>query len=285
MVAETRTRTVRRLFRLWRLYGTIDLLWMMRDLTSMLTFVLTDIVVGTATVAGTWLLAERFHGIGRWTTPQILFMLGYAMLVTGLPDIFFNYNIAYISRRIGRGQLDHTLLQPLPLWMALLTEGFSPFSAAMGLIPGLALLLWAITKVGLVVTPGWLALLALNLVASMAVALAFTVIWGSLAFWAPRAAEEINSASWQLLNQLKSFPLDGMGPALLGGLLSIVPVGLLAWYPSRALLGIDHTGYGMFVTPAAAIVLAALAAWVFWRGMLQYGRTGSQRYLALGHRR
>lgn len=285
MAAETRAPTIRRVFQLWRLYASMDLMWMMRDLTSLLTFTLTDAIVGSASVTGTWLLAERFHGIGRWTTPQILFMLGYGLVVAGLPDIFFNYNVAYISRRVGRGQLDHTLLQPLPLWMALLTEGFSPFSAAMGLVPGLVLLVWAITNVGPVLTPGWLALLALNLTASAIVALAFTFLWGSLAFWAPRAAEEISSASWQLLNQLKPFPLDGMGPALLGGLLTVVPIGLLAWYPTRALLGIDRTGYGMFVTPVAAVVFVALAVGVFRRGLQEYGRTGSQRYLSLGHRR
>lgn len=285
MAAETRAPATRRFFQLWRLYASMDFTWMMRDLTSLLTFTLTDAIVGSASVTGTWLLAERFHGIGRWTPPQILFMLGYGLVVAGLPDIFFNYNVAYISRRVGRGQLDHTLLQPLPLWMALLTEGFSPFSAAMGLVPGLVLLVWAITNVGPVLTPGWLVLLALNLTASAIVALAFTFLWGSLAFWAPRAAEEINSASWQLLNQLKPFPLDGMWSALLGGLLTVVPIGLLAWYPARALLGIDRTRYSMFVTPVAAVVFVALAVWVFRRGLQEYGRTGSQRYLSLGHRR
>ena len=60
----------------------------------------------------------------------MLFLLGYALLVRGVIDTFFNYNVAFISRRIGRGQLDHMLVQPQPLWMALLTEGFAPFSGS-----------------------------------------------------------------------------------------------------------------------------------------------------------
>ena len=35
------------------------------------------------------------------------------------------------------------------------------------------------------------------------------ILWGSLAFWAPRAAEELNSSTFELSNQLAPFPLDG----------------------------------------------------------------------------
>jgi viologen exporter family transport system permease protein len=279
-----RTDTLRRLLALWRLYAHMDAVWMLRDLPSLLTFVLSDLIVSIGATMGTFLLAERFGGIGRWTTDQIIFMLGYALLANGLPDVLFNYNVSYISRRIGRGQLDHTLIQPQPLWMALATEGFSPFSAALELVPGLLVLAWASIALGLHVTPAWLALLALNVAASTAIGVAYAYMWGSLAFWAPRAAEEVNTTTWRLVTQLTSFPLDGVGPALLGGLLTAVPVGLLAWLPSRALLGLDHSLLALFITPAAAIVFIACAVWVFRRGLTQYGRAGSQRYLSLGHR-
>jgi ABC-type uncharacterized transport system permease subunit len=68
-------------------------------------------------------------------------------------------------------------------------------------------------------------------------------------------------------------------------LLTVVPVGFLAWYPCRALLGLDRAPYGIAVTPLAAVIFATIALWVFRRGMKQYGRTGSQRYLSFGHRR
>jgi ABC-2 type transport system permease protein len=285
MAVKQGRHVVARLFRLWRLHATMDLLWMTRDVRTVATFLASDAIVGVAAVTATFLLAERFHGIGRWTTFQVVFLLGYAMLVAAIPDVLFNYNIAYISRRLGRGQLDHTLIQPQPVWMALLTEGFMPFSTAAELIPGLAVLIWAMGRTGVALSPAWLALLALNLVASAAIALAFSFTWGCLAFWAPRAAEEINSSSWRLLDQLKPFPLDGVGPALLGGLLTVIPVGFLAWYPCRVLLGLDRAPYGIAVTPLAAVIFAAIALWVFRRGMQQYGRTGSQRYLSFGHRR
>ena len=72
--------------------------------------------------------------------------------------------------------------------------------------------------------------------------LSFAYLWGSLAFIAPRGAEEINSTTMRLLEQLKPFPLDGVGGRALGRLLlSVVPAGFLAWLPSRVLLGLDDS--------------------------------------------
>src|SRR5260370_13759784 len=166
--------------------------------------------------------------------------------------------------------------------MALLTEGFAPFSGAAILAPGLGLMLWAIVRLPLAVSPGSLALLAPNMAASAVSIVAYLFLWGSLAFWAPRSAEEISSSAVQLFDQLMSFPLDGLGPGLLGGLLTVVPVGFVAWYPCRSLLGLQAGRWGAAITPLVACSLVALAGWAFGQGLRHYGRTGSQRYARTG---
>src|SRR5712692_2273483 len=173
----------KRLLSLWRLYATMDLLFLARGPQVALTYYLSDFVVGLPAVTATFLLAERFDGIGPRTKPQMLFLLGYALLVRGLINLFFSYNLAFISRRIGRGQLDHVLIQPQPLWMVLLTEGFAPVTGSGMFVPGLGLLLWAGQQLDLAVPPSWYVLLMADLVASIAVVLAFEYIVGSLAFW------------------------------------------------------------------------------------------------------
>ena len=256
-----------------------------QNIRLLVTWYTSDIIINVATISATLLLAERFAGIGVWSRDQVIFLLGYATLVMGIVGVFFNYNVLVISRRLGRGQLDHTLLQPQPLWMALLTEGFTPVSGSGALLTGMGLLIWAIHLLGVPVTPSWLALLVLNLFASVAVVLVFSFLWGSLAFWAPRAAEEVSSSAVHMLDQLKPFPLDGIGALLIGGLTTALPAGFVAWYPCRALLDLDQRPWGGFVTPFAALVLVVCMLWVFSQGMKQYGRTGSQRYSNFGHRR
>jgi ABC-2 type transport system permease protein len=277
--------TLRRLWGLWSAAAYLDLMFMTRSPRQLLGYVLSDAILSIAAATATLLLAERFEGIGAWTTAEVVFMLGYAAVAGGLVGMLFNYNVLFISRRLGRGQFDHTLVQPLPLWMSLLTEGFAPFSGSAELIPGLALMLLAWDGLSVSPTPAWLALLALNLLASAAVVWSFSYLWGSLAFWAPRAAEEISSSAMRMMGQLRSFPLDGTGPLLTAGLLTLLPAGLVAWYPCRALLGVESSPFDVAVTPLAAVLLAALALVVFRKGVHHYGRTGSQRYSDFGHRR
>jgi ABC-2 type transport system permease protein len=278
-------KPVPRLLRLWHLHVRMNVIWMTRDFRSFITYFLSDMVAGVAGVTAILLLAERFDGIGTWSKFQVVFLLGYAAVIRGLLNSLFGLNILFISRRLGRGQLDHVLLQPQPVATTLLTEGFTPFDGAASLLPGLLLMGWAAGELALPVTPQWLLLLAADLLASGGVVLSFSFLWGSLAFWAPRAAEEVSSSAIHMVDQLRSFPLDGVGPLLLAGFLTVLPVGFVAWHPCRSLLGLDTSPGAAGLTLLASVLLGALAAWVFRRGMRHYGRTGSQRYSSFGHRR
>ncbi len=284
MAADTGYTTARRILQLWRLHASMDLNAITQDVKTFVTFFLSDFIVNMAAVAATLLLAARFAGIGRWSQVQLVFMLGYAILASGLLEVFFGFNVKVISRRLGRGQLDHSLVQPQPLWMVFLTEGFN-LSGIASALPGLGLLIWSLPRLALAVTPGWVALFLVNVLASSAIVLSFSFLYGSLAFWAPRSAEELSSTALGALDQLKSFPLDGVGPGLTGGLLTFLPVGFVAWYPCRALLGLTTDPVALAAAPFAAVAFATLATIVFRKGLRQYGRTGSQRYLSFGHRR
>ena len=266
----------------WRVQAHLDFMWMTKDLRFFLINVVADVILNLAGVTAVFLLAERFGGIGHWSRDQVIFMLGYAALVRGFLEVGFSYNVLHISRRIGRGQLDHLLMQPQPLWMGLLTEGFMPFSGCWSLLTGIGITAWAIVQLGTGFPVQWWLWFAANLLASCTVALAFSFLWGALAFWAPLAAEEISSRAVNFLYQLKAFPLDGLSAVVLTGMLSVLPVGFVAWYPCRQLLGIAAPQ--LWHTPLAALLLTLAAMNVFKKGMEHYAETGSQRYIAWGHR-
>lgn len=277
-------KTLQRILRLWGMYARLDLIWITRDAKMFLMWVIADSILSVATITGIWLLSERFGGIGIWNRAQIVFLLGYAATAGALIDMFFGFNVAYISRRLGRGQFDHTLIQPQPVWMALLTDGFAPFSASAMLFPGVGLMVWAAYRLGLHISPLWLLELAASLFASCVVVLSFQFTWGSMAFWSPRSAEEISTSTARLMSQLRVYPLDGLSGLLAGSLLTVLPVGFVAWYPCRVLLGLERAPFAPFLTPFAALLLAVFAAWVFGQGRRHYGRVGSQRYSDRGHR-
>jgi ABC-2 type transport system permease protein len=277
--------SVRRLLRLWRVYAYLDLLFMTKDVRRSATYWLSDVAVAVAVVTGAMLIPERFGGIGAWSKHQIGFMLGFGLLVHGLLDVFFGYNVKFISRRVGRGQLDHTLLQPHSVLTTILSEGFVPFSGLCALVPGGALLLWSSTRMGLQPTPEWLLLFVVQAIAVATITISFHFIWGTAAFWAPRGAEEISSSTNGLLDQLRQFPLDGLGPVAQTGLMTVLPIGFLAWYPCRALLGMESSPVAFALTPLAGLAFLLVATFAFRKGLGHYARTGSARYSDFGHRR
>jgi ABC-2 type transport system permease protein len=247
--------------------------------------VLSDAVISLAAVSTSLLLAERFDGIGQWTINQIYFMLGYTLLVSALLDSVFGYNILSISRRIGRGHIDHMLLQPRPMWMLTLSEGFDPLGRPLSLLLAVGFLTWSSLHLPIALTPAWVALLVVNLLASAVVVFSFQLLWGSLAFWAPRSAEEVNASTGRMVKEIGTLPMDGLSTPLTVGLLTVVPIGFTAWFPSRELAGLHPITLGAALTPLAAAVFLLVSICVFRKGLLHYATVGSQRYSSFGHRR
>jgi ABC-2 type transport system permease protein len=276
---------LRRLPALLAVTARMDLLWILDGPRTAAAWYVADAIFALSAVSSTFLVAERFGGIGAWSKSEVLFLLGFALLVRGIVDLGFGFNVSFISRRIGRGQLDHMLLMPQPLWTTILADGFCPASGSAMAVAGLAALATAVRALDLALTAGWLALFAVHVLSASAVVLAFSYLWATLAFVAPRAAEEINSESMGLIRQLAPFPLDGMDAWLTAGLVSVVPAGFVAWLPSRVLLGKSPDAVSFVWTPLAALGFVLLAAAAFRAGLRRYGRTGSTRYLAHGHRR
>src|SRR5688572_24505635 len=98
------TRDIRlniwRILRLWKLYAVLDFTFLMADVKLALTWYLSDGIVNLASVTATLLLADRFAGIGAWGRYEVVFLLGYATVVSGLMTMFFGYNVLTISRRL-----------------------------------------------------------------------------------------------------------------------------------------------------------------------------------------
>ena len=276
---------IKSLFRLWKLYGGMDLRWLMQDKATVLLVIITETLSNLSGMAGVLLLAVRFGGVGGLSTDEILFMLGFYELADGLGwMIFGNYNIIHISRRIGRGQVDHMLIQPKPLWMQFLTEGFMPFSGCHGFLIGVLLTAIAVARLDITLTPVWFLLLLYYLVIHMLLQLSQSFLYGSAAFYKPVACEEISGMILDMNHQLGRFPLFGL-PGWLSMLLhTVLPIGLLAYFPALALLRDlgkpTELAFPFFI--AAIFLTAALIC--FKKGLTHYAKHSCNRYKEMGHR-
>jgi ABC-2 type transport system permease protein len=242
------------------------------------------VIINLASITGVWLLAARFNGIGGMNTDQILFMLGYSLTVSGTINTFFSYNVFFISRIIGRGQLDHILIMPQPVWLTLLTEGFIPVSSSGVLFSGVGIMFYSLIELGIFSNFLFIVGLIVCILFSVIISLSFSFLWGSLAFYAPVAAEEVCTSVEDFFISLKNFPLNGVGTLGKTVMLSVLPAGLYAWFPTVALIGLTNR-LNIALLGLIAAVYLGLIILIFSKGLKHYVKYGSFRYLDRGHRR
>src|SRR6266487_2855198 len=101
-----------------RLFGAgarLNAIRILRTRGQAIAHTLTDFIWHSGAMLAPILVAIRFGHIGPWPVDAVVFMLAYGAVVASLMDALAD-GPWVISQRIGRGQLDHSLLQPQPLW-------------------------------------------------------------------------------------------------------------------------------------------------------------------------
>ncbi len=276
---------LRQILRMYALYARMDWNFLMRDKKLGFISVLGEWMYTISSVMGIALLAVRFDGIGGLTADEILWMLGFFMMADGATySIFGGFNVLHISRRIGRSQVDHMLIQPVPLWMQLLTEGFMPFSGSSGFWAGVVLTAAATSRLHLTLSPGWFVLLILYTLARMAVAAGCSFITGSAAFYKPVACEELSSVTLDALNAAGKFPMISLPEWLQAVFSTLLPVSLMAYLPSMILLGKIDAPMTCIWPFAAGAAFVSFAGLIFRKGLKHYAAHGCPRYKEMGHR-
>jgi ABC-2 type transport system permease protein len=262
----------------------MDLVWLLRDTKFAVLGICGDMVNNISTLSGVFLIASRFGGIGGLSADEVLFMMAYSTMVSGIFVMFASGNNIHISRIIGRGQLEHLFIQPLPLGVQLATCGFAPFTGGSNLIVGVLLLAVSVNRLGLQISFWWAAFLAASLLTTMAIIIAKSYLVSSIAFYAPVAAEEISTTAIDDTWFMSTFPLSGMPAFIQVTMLTIIPEGLMAWFPSLCLLGKPPLNLPAYYPMLFALALSLVAGYFFKKGLNHYVRKGSNRYVRHGFR-
>ena len=273
------------IFGLLKLYAKMDLNWLMQDFTSAVIVIFSETLMNISGMMGVLLLAYRFGGVGGLSADEILFMLGFYELANGLGWMLFgNYNVMHISRRIGRGQVDHMLIQPRPIMVQLLTEGFMPFSGSGAMVVGLILTIVSVSRLSVSLSLTWFLMLVFYIAVHIVLIAAQSALYGALAFKSPVSCEEISSVVIDLNNQLGRYPLIGLPRWLSGLLFTVMPVALTAFLPTLALL--KDLGKDVAITLPLIVsgVFMILSVIAFRKGLTHYEKHSCNRYKEMGFR-
>lgn len=273
---------LKRILSLFHIQAKMDLLWLLRDTKFALLAISSDLISNISAIAGVFLLAWRFDGIGGMDKFEVLFMLSFLNIVSGITFIFGANNNLHVSRIIGRGQMEHMFIQPSSIPLQFFTMGFFPFTCCSQFLSGVGLLCVSLWNLGFAVSPLWLLSLVGSVLVSAGILVGISYLFSSLAFYAPVQCEEISSYVLDGMNHTAGFPLSGMPKGLKWPLITLFPAGLLAWFPTMCLLGKPPLGLTAQFPLFVALIIGLLAGYFFKRGMQYYVQKGINRYTSAG---
>lgn len=285
MAAKKIISTLREYFSLLGLYASIDLRWFMNDRMTCLVVMGSELISTIAAISGVFLLSVRFGGVGSFTSDEILFMLGFYELAGGFMNMMFgNLNVLHISRRVGRGQLDHMLIQPRSILMQLFTEGFMPVTGSSGFIIGIILTCVSCARLNLAIDAMWIFALIIYIFTHCVLMLGQSFLYGAGAFWRPVACEELSTMVLDMNSLIGKYPLVALPQWAMAFLTTVFPAGLLAYVPALILLNKLEKGLIMALPVAVAAAFLTLAVIAFRKGFVRYAQYSCNRYRSMGHR-
>ncbi|MBI3740865.1 MAG: ABC-2 family transporter protein [Chloroflexi bacterium] len=203
---------------------------------------------------------DRFQNVRGWGLNEMFILFGIVAVGYGA-GVFLFGNVMQLADVIATGKLDYYLSLPRPVLLHVL--------ASRSLSSGLGDFTYGILSllVAGVASPDAIARIILGAIFSMIVFLAFMTLINSLGFWMGNAT----MLAFQAGNAMLTFALypitlfDGTGKFIL---FTIIPAAFMGAVPAELIRAFDWFTLAQLFF--AALVLLALALFVFRRGLRRY---------------
>jgi ABC-2 type transport system permease protein len=260
----------------YRQYWRINLLTTLEYRTNfLLWFGFTIVYHGTA-IAALWVMLNNFPSMNGWDFNNMIFLYALWMTAHALNSTFFS-TVGEIPQWIRDGEFDRLLVRPLDELFQVISTPGAIFPDE--LLLALAFLVVAIGANHLVVTAGFVALIALVVAGGAMIDLSIALLISTVAFW----FVQVDALRWivlQLEQEFTRYPLSiyNRGVRLL--LAFVIPFGFMNYFPASYFLHKADNGLGLpivigVLTPLIGIAFL-LVAYTCWR-------FGLQRYQGVGH--
>lgn len=207
-----------------------------------------------------WIFFERFEDVRGWRLADVAALYGVVAMGFGAVTVFCG-GLRDLALRIFEGGLDALMTQPKGLLLH--TLGSRTWASGWGDLASGVLFIALSGLVG----PRALPAAAVAVALSTTVFIASGVILHSAAFWLGRVDTLVRQL-WEFLVTFSLYPSSLFGGALRLLLFTVVPAGFIGHLPVELIR--DFSWPVLAFATAAAAGYAALALWVFRRGLARY---------------
>jgi ABC-2 type transport system permease protein len=241
---------------------------------SLALLTLGSFVVNALDIAAIWIIFAHTPELAGFTLPEVMFLYGTAGVSFALADMFAG-NTDKIGSYIRSGAFDTMMIRPASPFLQVAADRFSP--QRFGRVGQAAVVLAiALPRLGIDWSRAWM--IPVMIVSGFVIFVAIWTIAGAAQFLLTDAPEVANAFTYGG-GQLTQYPLSVYGGELVRAVTFIVPLAFVNWQPGLYVLDReDPLGlpYALrFASPAAALIMALLAALAWRAGLRRYRSTGS----------
>ncbi len=218
---------------------------------------------------------RKTNSIAGWSRFEYLVLVGTHFIATGLIETFFMAGFGDLAEKVRSGKLDFALAKPVDEQF-LLTMQMMDWATFTNVIYGLGMVVFSLSKLGVVPSIGAVAVYLVTLTAGLALFYSLMVMLSVSAVWLIRNQHLYEM--WFYVNVFARFPPDifvgPLGSPLRWLTTFILPVLLAVAIPAEALSkGLRQPGLAVY-SVVAAIAFLAISRWVF-RWALRHYRSAS----------
>ncbi|MER7133508.1 ABC transporter permease [Streptosporangium saharense] len=231
-------------------------------------------VVNMLDVTAIWMIFEHTSSLAGFDLAEVMFLYGTSSLSFAVSDMLFG-NLDRLSQHIRTGSFDAMLIRPAGAFVQMAVDHFSVHRFGK-IAQAVIVLVIALPRLDLPWSRVW---------AVPPMILCGIVIFSSLFALAGAAqflltdAPEVANAFTYGGGTLTQYPLSVYGRDLVRGVTFVVPLAFVNWQPALFVLdrpdplGLPY--WLRFVSPLAALTLAAVATLAWRAGVRRYRSTGS----------
>lgn len=233
------------------------------------------LVLNLTNLALTWVLIARFRTLGTWSYWEIVMLYGMWLLSHSVFALFF-WHLSRLEDDILSGRFDQYLIRPCSPLLQFLGREINYMGVGDVIFATIALSL-AYSNLGLHWSAGQWLFFAAAVLAGLIIETSIIWMIGSLSFWMGRS-RAIHAISIRFNTLAQNYPLDIFGQWFRLFMTGFLPVAFMNYYPLTILLGKPNAvgaAWLGFLSPLVAVILLALGALVWRRGLAGYTSSGS----------
>ena len=249
--------------RLPDLFASLFVISVKRELAFRANLLMNIMHTVVSVAASQFMIVVVFESTGEiagWTRNDMTVLLGVYLIIDGMLATFVEPNVLWFAGQVQSGKLDEMLLRPVSALFQLSLTNHAPLRLVQVAI-GIGFVTVARSSIGDVVLGTYLLVLGLIIAWIMRVGISL------LALWFPALMlDVVFEATWRF----GRFPVSMFDRSLQFFLTWVIPLGLIATWPTLALTG----GIKAWQVAAASVATVILSI-----GMRMMGRRGIRRYV------